>query len=344
MARAVKGSAEKRRRATSGNLPLPRSIAVALVSVLGVARSAGAFEEDVKSSVAKEYQQAVDNYKAGQYCEAAQGFQRALDAIPLPVSALWAARAQVKCGDLVAATKTYEAATHLPPNELWIGIKQQRAQVESADELEALRRRVPHLAVNVSMALIPDSQVTVDGATLPHEAYGTKSVVNPGSHVVILHRGDYTVERRVSVAEGQSLVVELQVEPKPQPATTMPPAENATTPGAGVTNRASPSPFAPVARPPAPDYKTATVVAVTIGAAGVTAGVIMRVLAFGQKLTIDAHCDQAKTCDASGMEAVNRANSFQIQSTIYFSSGLPVLGPASGSALLGLRSLNLRLD
>jgi hypothetical protein len=61
----------------------------------------------------------------------------------------------------------------------------------------------------------------------------------------------------------------------------------------------------------------------------------MRVLAFDQKSTIDAHCDQTKTCDATGMEAVSRANSFQIQSTVYFLVGLAGVGTGIGLGVAG---------
>ncbi|HMA93754.1 MAG TPA: hypothetical protein VKP30_13785, partial [Polyangiaceae bacterium] len=82
-----------------------------------------------------------------------------------------------------------------------------------------------------------------------------------------------------------------------------------------------------------PRYQTATFVAVAIGAAGISAGTILRVLAFNEKSTIDAHCDQQKWCDSTGMNAVSKADALQTQSTVYLLLGLAAVGTGIGLAI-----------
>ena len=77
---------------------------------------------------------------------------------------------------------------------------------------------------------------------------------------------------------------------------------------------------------PKPRSQTAAYVAGGIGAAGLVAGVVTRVLAFGQKSTIDGNCDASKACNSAGMNAVSRADTFQTVSTVALLVGLAGVG------------------
>lgn len=110
--------------------------------LLGVPAPALAFDESTKSDVLLRYQAARGYYEQRRYPEAAAEFSRALETIPLPVLALWAARCHALAGNLVAAKAAYLDAIRLKPNELWLGDKQQRAQANATRELAELRQRL----------------------------------------------------------------------------------------------------------------------------------------------------------------------------------------------------------
>jgi hypothetical protein len=58
-------------------------------------------------------------------------------------------------------------------------------------------------------------------------------------------------------------------------------------------------------------------------------------MAFHQKSIMDAHCDQAKLCDPTGMHAVSSANSLQTQSTVYLLLGAVGVTTALGFSIAG---------
>lgn len=53
---------------------------------------------------------------------------------------------------------------------------------------------------------------------------------------------------------------------------------------------------------------------------------------------IDAHCDQGKFCDQTGMNAVDRASSLQNQSTVFLLIGAAGVTNAIGLAIAGANS------
>jgi septum formation topological specificity factor MinE len=322
-------------------------VLAALLTIVCTSHHAWAFEESAKAKVRVLYEQAKADLEAHRYCEAANGFNSALEAIPLPVLALWAARASAKCGDLVAAMVAYTKATQLTSNDLWADVKQQRAQVEAADELALLRKRIPRVVVKVTQSDDTDIKVAIDGQALPPEKLGTEVPVNPGTHVLAYTKNNVTTEQRVSVVEQQLLIVPLgqskandavpalihaqgenEAAAVPAPTITHSPANVASASGSTNTPVASPAPSES-------RYKAATMVATVIGSAGLAAGLVTRLMAFNEKATIDAHCDPFKQCDAAGMDAVSRANSLQIQSTIYLLVGTAGIATAIGYAIAG---------
>lgn len=314
-------------------------VVAALLVVLCANRNAWAFDESARAEALAHYEKATANYGAQHYCDAAVGFAHAFDVVPLPVSALWSARAHAQCGDLTAAMAKYQVTAQLAPNELWVGVKQQRAQVEATDELELLRKRVPRVVIQVPPLGDEETRVTIDGTALAPEEYGTEYFVNPGAHVVVYTRGSVSLERRIIVAEQQVQVVQFG-EGTPENSTvqfvqTKPELEGARSRelarGESVTMK-------PPANTPVRSerrYQAVTLVSTVIGATGLAAGIITRLLAFDQKTTIDAHCDSTKECDKTGMNAVSKADSLQTQSTLYSLVGLAAVGTGIGFAIAG---------
>lgn len=304
-------------------------IVTALLGLLCAPGRAFAFDEDVKAHVQRNYEAARADYVAQHYCEAADEFTRCLDDIPLPVLALWAARSAAKCGDLVAAVATYARCTQLSPNDLWSEVKQQRAQVAAASELAALQRRIPQVIVKVTQSDDVEASVTLDGTALAKESFGTKVPINPGTHVVVYTHGEQSVTRHIRINERQLLVVRfplnapVEAAPAPAPALVapMPPHRD---------ELDSSEPAAPHTEP-GQRYKVASVMSFVIGGAGLAAGIVTRILALGQRTTIDSHCDPYKVCDSTGMDAISKADSLQTQSSVYL-----ILGTAGVATGIGL--------
>lgn len=310
-----------------------RTTLLALCATIAVSRSAVAFDDAAKAESLKSYQVALADYQAARYRQAAEGFQRALDAVQLPVLALWTARANARKGDLLRAASAYQQATQLTPNELWFELKQQRAQVEAADELKALRVRIPSIRIEAPVNAESDAVVTLDGVIVEPGDYIKGLSVNPGKHEAKLVAGGKVITQNVSIAEGQTLLVRWAPE---QTGSETPTVRLGLSPDAH--GRAGQAPRTTMKLPKAEEgsrYVTASLVSVAIGAAGISAGAVMRFLALDEQSTINAHCDKSKRCDPIGMDAVSRADSLQTQSTIFLLVGLAGLGTGVGLAIAG---------
>lgn len=105
-----------------------------------LATPAWAIDEATKSTALQYYLAAKGYYQHRQYLRAAKRFDLALDEVPLPVIALWAARSYQLAGDLDASQARYREAIRIEPNELWLGQKQQRAQRDATRELELVSK------------------------------------------------------------------------------------------------------------------------------------------------------------------------------------------------------------
>lgn len=109
---------------------------------------AWAFEESTKTATLQRYQAAKAYYEQKQYPKAAEEFQLALETLPLPVLALWAARCHALSGNVVASQAAYLEAIRLTPNELWLGDKQQLAQSEASREFAQLKQHIAKVEVS----------------------------------------------------------------------------------------------------------------------------------------------------------------------------------------------------
>jgi hypothetical protein len=326
------------------------SVVTCTLTLLCTSHSSWAFEESAKSQALERYQAAKANLAEHRYCEAAGSFNSALVLTPLPVLALWAGHASARCGNLVAALAAYTKATQLTVNELWLGVKQQRAQVEAADSLAELRVRVPKVMIDAVGLGDTKSEVTIDGELLSPDKYGTEVPVNPGSHVVVYSVNGKSHEERFTIEERKVRVVHLgqpKSDDKAEAAGHILAAnESGTSVPTQVGSQAQaiatvPEPDGqglPVASPALPKrrFTAATVVSATVGSIGIVAGVVTRIMAFQQKSTMDAHCDQQRRlCDQTGMDAVSSATSLQNQSTVYLLLGAAGITSAIGFYVAG---------
>jgi hypothetical protein len=72
--------------------------------------------------------------------------------------------------------------------------------------------------------------------------------------------------------------------------------------------------------------RTAALVVGGVGVAGLVAGGALRALAWSEKGTIDERCSADLRCDPTGMDAVERARTLQLASTVSLAAGGAALG------------------
>ncbi|XXX77200.1 hypothetical protein WMF30_00295 [Sorangium sp. So ce134] len=189
--------------------------------------------------------------------------------------------------------------------------RQGRRPKVAAQELDALSRRVPRLALSLPPDAPAGTVVKRDGHVLGDASLGVALPVDPGEHRISIEMpGGVVQEQRITIAEGESKEMVLDIK------------KGAPPPTSGARE-------APAGR------RTALYVAGGVGAAGLALGGIMGALVLGRKGVIDQHCGGAiqagdeKACDATGLDAANSANAMALVSTIGFGVGLAGLGAAA---------------
>jgi hypothetical protein len=186
---------------------------------------------------------------------------------------------------------------------------------EAEKKTKALEDHVPKLTVVVRGAP-PDAEVVRDGVALGAASMGVPLPVNAGPHrLVVRVKGHEDRTESVTVAEGETKRVELQVGP---PASAVAVAPRAPTTDRGGRDGAGTSPL----------------VYVGFGAAiaGVAVGSITGVMAFGKASTASDECPNTVDCSPAGKDAVDSGRSLGTISTI----GFVVAGVGAAVGVYGL--------
>ena len=220
----------------------------ALAAILVWSGTAHATDDSAKGAARDLANEAKRDFDAGNFKEAGLKFQRAYDIAKVPTLAVWAARALVKQGRMVAASELYRQATRLAPNDLWVGNAQEQAQTDAGKELGALQPRIPKLRITVEGAEAKDVDLTVDNAKISTALLGIDIPADPGRRHIVVKKGTEVVERTVDLAEGERretvLTFKLATPMLAQPAI---PAEVPPVPPVALPKEASPMPTAAAA-------------------------------------------------------------------------------------------------
>jgi tetratricopeptide (TPR) repeat protein len=297
---------------------------LALTMVVAWSGVARATDDSAKGAARELANEAKRDYDASRFEDAGHKFQRAYEVAKVPTLAVWAARALARCGQLVAASELYRQATHLTPNDLWVGNAQQRAQADAEKELAELQPRIPRLRVRVEGAAANEVEVTIDEVKLASALYGFEIPKDPGRRRIVGKRGGETVEQAIELGEGERKQAVLTF--KAALAEKLP---------IGETDQARQRRDELVTAQPAPArsggaQRTWGWVAVGVGAAGLITGAVTGiVVAADSGLRND--CPN-NTCDSSKSDKANTYNLMRNLSTVGFIVG--GVGVAVGVTLL----------
>ncbi|WP_437971803.1 hypothetical protein WMF04_21995 [Sorangium sp. So ce260] len=265
-------------------------------------------------SLAVEGQEALERKD---FSAALDRFRRADAIIHAPTLLLGVARAQVGLGQWIAAQESYsrilrEGAPEKSPEQFF------EAVAAAQRELDALAPRIPQVLVSVRG---PDTAaVTIDGEPVPRAAIGVRRPVDPGGHTIRAEAAGFApVEVKVTLAEGASETVALDLKPVAPPPSV-----------------ASPPPIAPApdAAPVASSGSSRTVLGVAalgLGGVGLAAGAVGGVLAIGKHRDLSERCPGDR-CDPSLQGDVDSYHAMGTLSTIGFAIG--AVGVGAGAFLL----------
>lgn len=307
--------------------------ACATLTVAGSVR-AQVVDDSTRSAARDLASQGKASYARGDYEQARDLFHRAYTLVPAPTISVNEARALVKLHRLVEGAEAYMRSVR---TSLDSGSPEQfrKAVRESETELLTLRPRIPKLTI-VAVGPgsgDPDLTVTFDGAPLNPAVLGVETPVDPGVHHVSAKApGGEEVTQTFTLEEKQKKRLELVVPAGSAPlaASDLPPA--ATPPSTAPVAVAD----TPRAATPTPGTSTQRVlgfVALGVGAAGLTTGIVTGLMAASKYSQAESGCPNRACVDGTdGNDALHGFRSLRTVSTAGYVVG--GLGLAGGVTLI----------
>ncbi len=289
---------------------LPAVAALAVLAASPVARASGpdsAADERERSAL---YAEGVAFANAGRWDEAAKRFRQVVAIRAAPPALFTLAQAEEHLGQLATAERGYESA---------LASARAAGQTDVADAaaraLSAIVQRVPSILLRLEPP-VAGATATIDGADA---AFGVPARLDPGSHAVASHAPDRRpFETHVSVVAGQSLEVQVQLEPLAG----QPPSPPAVAP-------ASPVPEPP---PPEPEHgRPLPLGPVLVGGAGVAAGIVGLVVRFTAQSSYDSassSCSGGVCPTPSAVNDGNAARGRMIVGTVLLGAGVAAVAGA----------------
>ena len=305
---------------------------LAFVAALAVASAAAATmaAPDAFAQTAAEKETARSLFEKGKkqrdkgdWTGALESFKAADAIMKVPTTKLAVARAYAALGKLSEAREAalQVALIAVAPKEPQPFTDARTSAKQLADDLEG---KIPQITiVLVGAPKTDETQVTVDGETVPNEALSAPWKVNPGKHVLVASLRGGEVKAEAELAEKQTKSVTLDVtELAKRPG----PAQAQANAGGNATDK-------PLTEPPAEEKqgKRSPLVWIGIGVAvvGVGVGATAGILSMGKKSDLDSLCRDGK-CPPNAHDTLDSANTLATISTIGF------VGAGVGLALTGI--------
>lgn len=275
------------------------------------------------------FDQGVADMEAGRFEKACPAIEASQRLAPMPGTLFTLAECEAARGRIATAMRYYsEYLALFRTFTAQKKLEQKERAVTSTEQLRKLGLLVPRLTLTLPADAGTDVVVKRDGEIVAELSLATALAVDPGEHVLSAQApGGPEVEQRITLAPGESRTVELSLRRAPEPAPA--PVPTVLAPLATVTR----SP------PPPPDLRPWRIGTWSAGAAGIvglTVGAVAGVLAIEQRGVMNRHCKPDGThkdiCDAMGIEAKSRLESFGAASTVGFVAG--GVGVGIGLALI----------
>jgi hypothetical protein len=231
------------------------------------------------------FRRGVQLYEEDDFRAALIEFNRAYQIAPNPAVLYNVGQSYYQLRDYASALATLEKYVREAGDQM---ADDRRAQVQG--ELKELRGRVAHVTVRTNVA---DAELTIDDAPVDHAAR-EPLLVGAGRHKVTASRRGYVATSRVvDIAGGDDVEVRLNL--------------------ATDVRDAAP-------RRDAPNY-AGSVVAATVGAAGLAVGTVFGLQAVGNKSSLAAECNAARVCPPTARSDVDAFARNTTVSTFAFSVG-----------------------
>ena len=294
-----------------------------LASAEGRAWSAEPVDDATRNSARQLGEEAKELFDRGDFAGALDKYQRADALVHVPTLGVRIARTLVKLGRLNEAAERYLAVTRMDLAEGALPVHKE-AKENAEAERAALMPRIPGLVVKLDGPAA--AVVSLDGAVLPPALYGVRRATDPGPHRLEARNGSEVVTREITLAEGQTLPIDLKLSSLAPPVALVAPAEPL-----------APSvPVRPVDPLPAPGEgswrarRAAGFVGLGLGGAGLVAGAVAGALLFSRKSDLEAKgCSSDLACpakQANGADLGGAVDSYNRQRAA--SSGLLIGGLA----------------
>ena len=239
--------------------------------------------------------------------DALERFKAADQIMHVPVTAYEVAVTQVQLGLLVEARETIAHILSQPAKRGEPApFREARAKSQALDD--QIASRIATLVVTIH-GPSEGAKVTIDGTELPASLIGLESRANPGHHVVAVMTAKMQGRSEVDLADGEKKEVTVELAPI-------------------AVEHEEPAPVAKEAPPPAEHHgaRTAGLVMIGLGAAGLVAGGVTGGLTFAKQSDLSAACPN-HVCGPESHDLLAQANMFATISTVAFIAG-GVLGVA----------------
>jgi hypothetical protein len=288
-------------------------LSFAFLSTVAMAEPTAA-DRATARTLAQEGQQALESKN---YAIAVDKFSRADSLVHAPTLLLGLARAEVGLGRLVEAQESYNRIIRdgVAPSSPHSWTK---ALEDATKEVGALPQRLPWVTITVLGPTNPE--VIIDSTPVPIASLGVKRPVNPGNHTIkVSAEGYMPTEKAITLSEGQSLTVNLELE-QAATADTSQAAKKST--GTFDTRTSSSSPET---------RRILAFGALGLGGAGLIVGGVTGALAMSKKNKLNTACPNGE-CPPSQASALDSYHTYGNISTVSFIVG--AVGAAGGAILL----------
>ena len=307
---------------------LKRSL-IGLLSVALLAQPRSSAAQQPQGSAAQAlFDRGVADMEAGRLEKACPAIEASQRLEPMPGTLFTLAECEAQRGRTATAMRYYAEylALYRTFNRNKKAEQRDRA-VTSEEQVRKLELLTPRLTLKLPGTPPPDIVVKLDGDVVADLSLGTALAVDPGEHAITSQvPGGAEIEVRVSLSAGESRAVELRW-------------------ASGEAPSALPPGHGPLVLPPAtlqpappPDLRAWRIGTWSAGATaivGLAVGAVTGVLAIEQRGVMNRNCERERGlvhCNAAGIEAKSRLESFGNASTVGFIVG--GVGIGVGVALL----------